>query len=78
MEINNQDELKAHLMATDENFRQIAEQHSELHRQIEALEAKSHLTPEDEEEEHRIKKLKLKLKDQMIEIISRYKPQNVA
>lgn len=75
---NNQDELKAHLMATDESFRQIAEQHSELHRQIEALEAKSHLTPEDEEEETRIKKLKLKLKDQMIDIIARYKPQNVA
>lgn len=74
----NQDELKAHLMATDEPFRQLAQQHAEYKKQIEAIEAKSHLTEEDEVEEHRLKKLKLHLKDQMLEILSRYKTQNVA
>ncbi len=75
---NNQDELKAHLMATDESFRQLAQQHAEYKRQIEAIEAKEHLTEEDEVEEHRIKKLKLSLKDQMTEILARYKTQHVA
>ncbi len=78
METTNQEELKAHLMATDETFRQLAEQHAELKRQIDAIEAKSHLTDEDETEEHRLKKLKLHLKDQMSEIIARYRAQSVA
>jgi uncharacterized protein YdcH (DUF465 family) len=72
-----QDELKAHLMATDETFRQLAEQHAEYKKMIEAIEAKSHLTYEDEVEEHRLKKLKLHLKDQMTEIMARYKTQHV-
>ncbi len=73
-----QDELKAHLMATDDTFRHLAEQHAEYKKEIEAIEAKSHLTYEDEVEEHRLKKLKLHLKDQMTEIMARYKTQHVA
>lgn len=68
----NQDELKAHLMATDESFRRLAEQHAEYKKQIEQIEAKPRLTPEDEIEEQRIKKLKLRLKDQMTDIMARY------
>src|SRR6266404_9734469 len=74
---NTQDELKAHLMETDEEFRRLAEQHSQYHVQLEALEAKPRLTPQEEIEEHRLKKLKLRLKDQMNGIISRYRAQNV-
>lgn len=73
-----QDELKAHLMATDEGFRRLAEEHAEYHKRLEALEAKSHLTNEEQIEEHRLKKIKLRLKDQMIGIMSRYKSQHVA
>ena len=75
---NTQEDLKAHLMQTDEQFRRLAEQHSQYHQQLEALEAKSHLTPAEEVEEHRLKKLKLNLKDQMNQIMSRYRAQNVA
>ena len=75
---NTQDDLKAHLMRTDEEFRRLAEQHSEYHHQLEALEAKTHLTPHEEIEEHKLKKLKLHLKDQMNQIMSRYRAQNVA
>ena len=77
MEIT-QDELKAHLMKTDEEFRRLSEQHAQYHKQLEALEAKPRLTPEEEMEEHRLKKLKLRLKDQMNAIISRNRAQNVA
>ena len=75
---NTQDEFKAHLMKTDEEFRRLAEQHAQYHKQLEALEAKPRLTPEEEMEEHRLKKLKLRLKDQMNAIISRNRAQNVA
>jgi uncharacterized protein len=75
---NTQEELKAHLMQTDEGFRRLADQHLQFHKQLEALEAKAHLTPEEEVEEHRLKKLKLHLKDQMNQIMSRYRAQHVA
>jgi len=75
---NTQEELKAHLMQTDDEFRHLAEQHAQLHKQLEALEAKSHLTPEEEMEEHRLKKLKLRIKDEMNAILSRHKTQHVA
>ena len=74
----NQDELKAHLIATDDMFRRLAEEHAEYERQIQAIEAKPHVTDQDEVEEHRLKKLKLRLKDQMTEIMARYRAQQVA
>ena len=73
-----QDELKAHLMAANEEFRQLVAQHTELKRQVEAIEAKPHVTPEDELEEHRIKKLKLHLKDQINAFMAQHKPEKVA
>ena len=48
MENNTQDELKAHLMATSEEFRTLAAQHAQYHKQLEELEAKSHLTEQDQ------------------------------
>ena len=74
---NTQEDLKAHLMQTDDAFRRLSEQHKELHDQIAALEAKPHLTEQDEVEEHRLKKLKLHVKDQMNEILSKQRAQPV-
>ena len=74
----NQDELKAHLMATSEEFRAVVSQHCQYHKELEALEAKPHLSDEEQAEEHRLKKVKLRLKDQMNEILGRYKAQKVA
>ena len=71
-------ELKAHLMANSEEFRQLAAQHAEYERQLDAIEAKPHVTPEDEVEEHRIKKLKLRVKDQMNDIMAHNKAEKVA
>jgi uncharacterized protein YdcH (DUF465 family) len=72
------EELKAHLMATDEHFREIAEEHLRFHKMLEEIESKPHLTTADEEEENRLKKQKLRLKDEMISIMSRYRAQQVA
>ena len=65
-------------MATNEEFRSLAQKHAEYHSQLEKIEAKAHMTLEDEEEEQRLKKQKLRLKDQMNEILARYRTQQVA
>ena len=75
MERNALEELKAHLMTTNEDFRKLAEQHSDYARKLDALEAQAHLTEQEQIEETRLKKLKLRLKDQMEAIISQYRAQ---
>lgn len=78
METNSLDELKAHLMATSEEFRALAGQHTQFHQRLEELEAKPHLTAEEQMEEVRLKKQKLRLKDQMNAFLAHYKAQHVA
>ena len=65
MDRNTQEELKAHLMQTNEQFRHLVEKHKEYDRLVSELDRKPALTPEEEMEEHRLKKLKLHLKDEM-------------
>ena len=77
MEQHNE-ELKAHLMATDQQFRALAEEHARFHKQLETLEAKAPLTLEDEAEEIRLKKQKLRLKDEMNALLARYRAHQVA
>ncbi|MGH9582328.1 MAG: YdcH family protein, partial [Bryobacteraceae bacterium] len=59
MENQAQEEKKAHLLATDDQFRSLAEQHAQIKKQIEEIESKPHVTGADELEEQRLKKLKL-------------------
>ena len=73
-----QEELKAHLMATNEEFRHLAQQHSEFAHKLDELEALPHLTDQEQLEEHRLKKIKLQLKDQMEAILSHSRHQQVA
>ena len=76
MEQNATEEIKAHLMQTNEKFRELAHQHAQYKRMVEALEAKLALSTEEELEEHRLKKLKLHLKDEMEQMVSEYKLQH--
>ncbi len=78
MERTTQEELKAHLMATSEDFRRLAMQHSNCAHQVDALEALPHPTEQEQIEEIRLKKLKLRLKDQMEQMIHQYKSQPAA
>jgi uncharacterized protein len=78
MENHTQEEdLKAHLLATNEQFRTLAGQHAQLKQKIEEIESRPHVTPSDELEEQRLKKLKLRLKDQMNQIVARMKHASV-
>ncbi|HEX3880461.1 MAG TPA: DUF465 domain-containing protein [Bryobacteraceae bacterium] len=78
MERNAQEELKAHLMATSEEYRLLANQHHEFAQKLDELESLPHLTEEEQLEETRIKKLKLRLKDQMEAVLNSYRSQQVA
>ena len=78
MERNAQEELKAHLMSTSEEYRQLASQHHDFARKLDELESLPHLTDAEQLEETRLKKLKLRLKDQMEAILSNYRAQQVA
>lgn len=78
MERNAQEEIKAHLMQNSEEFRNMADQHSVYKKLVAELESKPFLTEEEELEEQRLKKLKLRLKDQMEELLSRYRAQHLS
>ena len=75
MERNALEQLKAHLIATNEDFRRLVEQHSDYARKLDALESQTHLTDQEQIEETRLKKMKLRLKDQMEAIIAQYRGQ---
>lgn len=70
LENQSQEDAKAHLLATNEQFRTLSEQHAQLKKQIEEIESKPHVTGADEVEEQRLKKLKLHIKDQMNELLA--------
>jgi uncharacterized protein YdcH (DUF465 family) len=77
-EHNAQEDLKAHLIATNEEYRRLLDQHSDFARKLDALESLPHLTEEEQIEEVRLKKLKLRLKDQMEAIVNQNRVQHVA
>ena len=76
MEQNATAEIKAHLMQTNEKYRHLVEQHHEYDLKVEALESKHALSADEEVEEHRLKKLKLHLKDEMEQLVSEYRLQH--
>jgi uncharacterized protein YdcH (DUF465 family) len=78
MERNAQEQFKAHLMETSAEFRQLAATHTDYAKRLDELEALPHLTDQEQLEEVRLKKLKLRLKDQMEAIVSQHRAQQVA
>jgi uncharacterized protein YdcH (DUF465 family) len=78
MERNAQEQFKAHLMEVNMEFRQLAATHCDYSKRLDELEALPHLTDQEQLEEVRLKKLKLRLKDQMEAIMSQYRAQQVA
>jgi uncharacterized protein YdcH (DUF465 family) len=78
MERNAQEDVKEHLIATNEEYRRLSGQHSEFARKLDALESLPHLTEEEQLEETRLKKLKLRLKDQMEAMVAQNRAQHVA
>ena len=71
MERNAQEQFKAHLMETSAEFRQLAATHCDYAKRLDELEALPHLTDQEQLEEVRIKKMKLRLKDEMETLVHR-------
>jgi uncharacterized protein YdcH (DUF465 family) len=67
------EELIERLMREDEDFIKIKKAHTELGKQLDELEKKPFLTPQDEMEIKIIKKKKLAYKDEMEKILIKYR-----
>ena len=78
MEKLSQEELKAYLMRSNEEFRALVEEHARTAKLIDEIESKPHVTEQDEIEERRLKVHKLTLKDRMLDILNRHQAQQVA
>lgn len=61
--------LTARLMETNEEYKNLVQEHANYDRQLEELSARRFASAEDEVEEHRLKKLKLQTKDRMYAIL---------
>lgn len=66
-------EIREHLMANNQEFRKLADEHSQYAKQLELLSQKAYLTEEEKIQEVNLKKLKLRAKDEMERIIQQFK-----
>jgi len=67
------EELVERLMRENGEFLKVKQAHTQLAKQLEELEKKAFLTPQDEMQIKIIKKKKLALKDQMEKILIQYR-----
>jgi len=71
-------QVKDELMASDETYRRLAQEHTQYAQRLESLVTKRFLSEEEQLEETRLKKLKLRLKDQMEQIVQQRGAHQVA
>jgi uncharacterized protein YdcH (DUF465 family) len=70
-------EVRQSLLAQDPEFRRLAEEHSRCESQLKQILEQSYLSSEDLIQETNLKKLKLRLKDQMELMVARHQHQVV-
>jgi uncharacterized protein YdcH (DUF465 family) len=61
------------LLTSDESFRKLVQEHTQYEQRLGSLTQKRYLTDDEKLEEVRLKKLKLRLKDQMESIERQYR-----
>jgi uncharacterized protein YdcH (DUF465 family) len=66
-----------HPLASSESFRKLATEHTQYAQRLDALSQKPYLSEEEKLEEVRLKKLKLKLKDEMARLEHSYTKSSV-
>ena len=64
------------LMTSNEEFRRLPQEHAQYSQRLESLASKRYLSEDEKVEEVRLKKLKLRLKDQMEQLERQYKTDN--
>jgi hypothetical protein len=71
-------DIKEHLLRSNEEFRRLAQKHTNYNDQLEKLLHKSYLSEEEKIEEVNLKKMKLHVKDQMESMIQKYRQQSAS
>jgi uncharacterized protein YdcH (DUF465 family) len=64
------------LLAGHDEFKRLVQEHSQFSQRLESLTQKRYLTEDEKLEEVRLKKLKLRLKDQMLYIEQQFQRQS--
>ncbi len=72
------DDVKEELIATDEEFRRLHEEHQTCERRLAEISQKSLLSQDDEVEEKKIKLHKLNLKDRMESMLRTHRESRVS
>ena len=68
--------VREQLLASHEEFRRLAQEHTHYSQRLDSLIEKRYLTEDEKIEEVRLKKLKLRLKDQMELIEQRHRSEH--
>lgn len=63
--------IREQLMASNQEYRRLREEHARYSAQLDQITSKTYLSEQDKLEEVRLKKLKLRAKDQMEALIQR-------
>lgn len=71
------DSLREQLIASHDEFRRLAHEHNQYSQRLNSLIDKRYLNDDEKVEEVRLKKLKLRLKDQMELIEQQYRQQQL-
>jgi uncharacterized protein YdcH (DUF465 family) len=64
------------LLSGHDEFKRLVQEHSQFSQRLESLTQKRYLTEDEKLEEVRLKKLKLRLKDQMLTIEQQFQRQS--
>ena len=71
-------QVRDQLLASNDEFRRLAQEHTQYAQQLDSLIQKKYLSEEEKLEEVRLKKLKLRLKDQMESLEQKFRTDRLA
>jgi len=66
-------DVQEHLMANNPEFQRLAQEHSQYEAQLDQLSKQTYLSAEDLARELTLKKLKLRVKDRMEQLVARHR-----